>query len=112
MEAPLLDNSPTPAGDPGAETAARLTPVLITTKHRGVFAGLVPGDQDLAAPTMALKSARMAIYWGTTKGLMELCASGPTGKSRISAPADIPVLHDITAVFAISPEAWAKWQAA
>ena len=89
-----------------------MRPILVTTKHRGVFAGLVPAEQDLAATTMALAEARMAIYWGTTKGVMELCHSGPTSKSRISAPADIPVLHDITAVFSISPEAWIKWQAA
>lgn len=93
-------------------TDPTLTPVLVTTKHRGVFAGLVPSNQDLAAPTMALKAARMAIYWGTTKGLMQLCATGPSASSKISAPADIPVLHDITAVFAITPEAWSKWQAA
>ncbi len=105
----MLDTS-TAATAPSAATA--LIPVLVTTKHRGVFAGLVPSDQDLAAQTMALKGARMAIYWGTTKGLMELCQTGPTGKSRISAPADIPVLHDITAVFSITPEAWAKWLAA
>lgn len=91
---------------------APMRPVLVTTAHRGVFAALVPQDQDLSATTMALKGARMAIYWGTTKGLMQLCATGPTDKSRISAPADIPVLHDITAVFDITPEAWAKWQAA
>ena len=102
----LTAPSNTPAGTDG------LTPVLVTTKHRGVFAGLVPADQDLAAPTMALKSARMAIYWGTTRGLMELCATGPTSKSKISAPADIPVLHDITAVMSITPVAWAKWQSA
>ena len=89
-----------------------MRPILVTTKHRGVFAGLVPTEQDLAATTMALTKARMAIYWGTTKGVMELCHSGPTSKSRISAVADIPVLHDITAVFDISPEAWIKWQAA
>ena len=89
-----------------------MRPILVTTKHRGVFAGLVPAEQDLAATTMALTEARMAIYWGTTKGVMELCHSGPTSKSRISATADIPVLHDITAVFSISPEAWIKWQAA
>ena len=92
--------------------AAEMRAVLVTTKHRGVFAGLVPQDQDIAAPTMALKQARMAIYWGTTKGLMQLCATGPTGSSKISAPADIPALHDITAVFAITPEAWTKWQGA
>ena len=94
------------------QTPETMMPVLVTTKHRGVFAGLVPISQDLAAPTMALKDARMAIYWGATKGLMQLCDTGPTSRSKISAPADIPVLHDITAVFGVKPEAWAKWQAA
>lgn len=87
-----------------------MKPVLITTEHRGVFAGLLEDDQDITAKSMPLKSARMAIYWGTTKGVMQLCHTGPTEKSRISAPADIPVLHDITAVFDITPEAWEKWQ--
>lgn len=88
-----------------------MKPVLVTTSHRGVFAGLIPHDQDLTQKQMPLKDARMAIYWGTTKGLMELCEDGPTAKSRISAPADIPMVHDITAVFAISEKAWEKWQA-
>ncbi|HXH52569.1 MAG TPA: hypothetical protein VNH53_03945 [Sphingomicrobium sp.] len=87
-----------------------MKPVLVTTQHRGVFAGLIPDDQDLAVKAMPLKDARMAIYWGTTKGLMELCESGPTAKSRISAPADIPMLHDITAIFDITDKAWEKWQ--
>jgi hypothetical protein len=86
--------------------------VLITTKHRGVFGGLIDDDQDINASTMPLKQARMAIRWGTTKGLMELCATGPTKNSKISAPADIPALHDITAVFAITETAWAAWEAA
>jgi len=83
--------------------------ILVTTKHRGVFGGLVPDDQDLTATTMALTEARMAIRWGTTRGLMQLCDTGPTKDSKISAPADIPVLHDITAVFTISDEAWKVW---
>lgn len=83
--------------------------VLVTTKHRGVFAGLIPEKQDLTATSMPLEAARMAIYWGTTKGLMQLCETGPTSSSKISAAADIPMLHDITAVFAITEEAWAKW---
>ncbi len=87
-------------------------PVIITTEHRGVFAGLIPADQDLMARSMPLKSAKMAIYWGTTKGLMELCQTGPTSSSKISAQADIPMLHAITGVFDISPEAWAKWEKA
>lgn len=86
-------------------------PVLITTKHGGVFAGLIPNDIDLTAKELPLRRARMAIYWGTTRGLMELCEDGPTPTSKISAVADIPMLHDITAVFAIEPKAWAKWEA-
>lgn len=89
-----------------------LRPVLVTTQHRGVFVGLIPTDQDVTARTLPLKAAKMAIYWGTTRGLMELCETGPTEKSKISAPADIAALHDITAVFDIAPNAWAKWQEA
>ena len=43
---------------------------------------------------------------------MQLCESGPTANSKISAVADIPMLHSITGVFTISPEAWAKWEKA
>jgi len=83
--------------------------VLVTTKHRGVFGGLVPDDQNMNAEVIALKEARMAIYWGTTKGLHELCDTGPTSSSLISAPADIDSLRDITAIFTISDDAWKKW---
>jgi hypothetical protein len=86
--------------------------VLVTTQHRGVFGGLVDDDQDLSARTMGLKDARMAIRFGTTKGLMELANTGPTKDSRISATADIPVLHDITAIFEITDAAWKKWTTA
>ena len=84
--------------------------VLITTRHRGVFVGEIPDDQDLSCKAMPLNNARMVIYFGTSRGLMELCETGPTDKSKISAPADIPMLHDITAVFSITEEAWEKWQ--
>jgi len=89
-----------------------MKPVLVTTQHRGVFAGLIADDQDLSARSMPLKSAKMAIYWGTTRGVMELCLTGPTSYSKISLPADIPMLHDVTAIFDIAPEAWAKWESA
>jgi len=89
-----------------------MKPVLVTTAHKGVFAGLVPDDQDMTVRTIALTSARMAIYWGTTKGVMELAEIGPNGKSRISATADIPALHDVTAIFDVTTGAWAKWQSA
>ena len=86
--------------------------VLVTTRHRGVFAGEIDDGQNLQAQALPLKNARMAIRFGTTRGLMELAETGPTNNSKISAPADIPMLHDVTALFAITDEAWAKWQAA
>jgi hypothetical protein len=87
-----------------------LKPYLVTTQHRGVFGGLIDPD-TIGESTLALTGARMAIFWGTTRGVMELADTGPTATSKISAPADIPILHNITAVMAITDEAWAKWTA-
>lgn len=86
-----------------------MKPVLVTTKHRGVFAGLVKNDHDMKKTCFALSKAKMAIYWGTTKGVLELAQTGPTEKSRISAMADIPMLQDVTLIAEITEEAWKKW---
>lgn len=84
--------------------------ILITTAHRGVWFAQVDEKKDLTTETLTdLKNCRMAIYWGTTKGLHELCQKGPSKSSRISLPADIPVLHKITAVFAVTEEAAKAW---
>lgn len=88
-----------------------MKPILVTTKHRGVFAGLVPDDYDLTQTTMRLEQARCAIHWGTTRGFMELAETGPTKKSLIGAPATLESLHDITSVTSITDGAWAKWTA-
>jgi len=85
--------------------------VLVTTKHRGVFAGLVADDQDMAATVMPLKEARCAIRWATTKGVAELAEIGPNAKSFIGAPADLEALHDITAIWTITEKAWKAWKA-
>ena len=84
--------------------------ILVTTQHRGVFFGLVPDGQDLTIRTMALTDARCAIRWGTTAGVGQLAATGPTESSRIGAKADIPALHDITAVWAVTDKARAEWE--
>ena len=82
-------------------------PVIICTEHRGVFFGYA---KDTAGDIIHLRAAKMAIYWGTTKGVMELAQTGPTSKSRISAPADIEV-RKITAIFEVTAEAEKKWSA-
>ncbi len=89
-----------------------MKPVLICTQHRGVFAGLISEDQDLTAKSMPLQEARMAIYWATTRGVMELAHTGPNSNSKISLPANIPMLNDITAIFEVTESAWKKWQEA
>lgn len=92
------------------EEERQMKAYIFTTQHRGVFFGRLPEDADLTQRTLTnIEDARMAIYWGTTKGVMELAHTGPTPKSRIGAPATIEVLHDITGVFAVSPEAEEKW---
>lgn len=84
--------------------------VLITTLHKGVFYGEIDADADLTAKTLTdIKNARMAIYWGTSKGVMQLAETGPTSSSRISAKCDIPVLHDVTGVFAVTEQAATVW---
>lgn len=82
-------------------------PVIVCTEHRGVFFGFA---EDTSGDTIKLKDARMAIYFGTTRGVMELAETGPTDKSKISAKADIEV-RKVSAVFEVSEQAQAKWAA-
>lgn len=92
-----------------AKTATKpaARPVIVCTSHRGVFFGFADStDGDV----IRLAGARMAIRWGTTEGVMQLAHTGPTSASKVSAPADIEV-RGITAVFEVSPEALAKWEA-
>ena len=83
-------------------------PVIVTTEHRGVFFGYAT---DTTGDRFALKRARMAIYWGTTRGLMQLAETGPTQTSKISARADLEI-RKVTAVFEVTPEAAKAWEAA
>lgn len=83
-------------------------PVIVCTSHRGVFFGHAT---DTDGDIIHLTGAKMAIYWGTTRGVMELAATGPTPTSKISLPADIEV-RSVTAVFEVTPDAAAKWEKA
>lgn len=83
-------------------------PVIVCTEFRGVFYGIA---SNTSGDVIQLRGARMAIYWGTTKGVMELAETGPTSKSKISARSDIE-LRKITSVFEVTPAAAAAWEAA
>ena len=82
-------------------------PVIICTEYRGVFFGYAI---DTSGDVIHLRGARMAIYWGTTRGVMELANIGPNSKSRISARADIEV-RKVTSVFEVTPAAAQMWEA-
>jgi len=83
-------------------------PVIVCTEHRGVFFGYAT---DTTGTSVNLKRARMAIYFGTTKGVMELAETGPTSKSKISARADLDV-RKITCVMEVTPAAAEAWEKA
>jgi len=83
-------------------------PVIVCTEHRGVFYGKA---SDTKGAVIDLKGARMAISFGTTRGVMELAETGPTTRSKVSARADIEV-RKVTAVFEVTPAAAQAWEAA
>ena len=83
--------------------------VLVTTAHRGVFAGFTDNtDGDV----IKLRQARLCVYWSAdVRGFMGLAANGPTPSCRIGPPADIE-LRNITSVVEVTPIARAAWEAA
>jgi hypothetical protein len=84
-------------------------PVVVTTAHRGVFFGYA---QDIDGEAIALKDARLCVYWSAdVRGFMGLAAGGPSASCKIGPAADI-TLRNITAVLEVTPEAEAKWTAA
>ena len=90
-------------------TKAEKRQVIVTTERRGVFYGTLD-SYDEASRVAVMTDVRMAIYWGTTRGLFELCETGPTDKSRISAPCPRARLELCEGVFDVSPDAVAAWK--
>lgn len=83
--------------------------VLVTTEHRGVFAGeLVEHD----GTKVVLNQAKCAIYWNTKAGFLELAKIGPNVGSKISAVADGLILYGVTSLADCTPEAEAAWRKA
>lgn len=91
-----------------ATKTTKTRPVIVCTEHRGVFFGYAG---DTGGTEIKLERARMAIAFGTTRGVMELAETGPTTRSKISAMADIDV-RKVTAVFEVTPAAAERWEAA
>jgi len=105
----MAKSKPAETQTPATEPAAG-RPVIVCTEHRGVFFGYAPAEARSTDTSIRLTRARMAIYFGTTKGVMQLAATGPTSSTKASAQADIDV-NKVTAIFEVSPAALEAWRA-
>lgn len=92
-----------------AKSVANERPVIVCTEFKGVFMGYA---EDTTGDRIILKRAKMAIRFGTSKGVMELADTGPTSSSKISARAPEIEIRKISAVFEMTPAAVARWEVA
>lgn len=83
--------------------------VIITTERRGVFYGTLE-SYDEKARTAVLSDCIMAIRWGTTDGLFQLCKTGPTTQSKLSLSAPRGRFELVECVLDVLPEAEQAWK--
>ena len=85
-------------------------PVLVTTKHRGVFFGFSSKPAKEIGRTVTLARCRNCIYWtADVGGFLGLAANGPNSDCRIGAEALEVTLFDVTSASTVNPEAVEKW---
>lgn len=80
--------------------------VLVTTLHRGVFAGYLESEDD---KTVVLTQARCGIRWNTTGGFLELAEKGPNKESKIGSVSPRLKLHDVTSISDCTEVATKNW---
>lgn len=89
-----------------------MKPVIVTTKHRGVFFGYLKED-DKAPSQLTLTNARNCLYWSAdVGGFLGLAAIGPTSGCRIGKKVSELKLYDITSTTLVEEDAVKKWEAA
>ena len=77
-----------------------MIPVLVTTEFRGVFFGYTSkSERELfEEENIVLHKCKNVIYFGTSKGFLELADTGPTCDSKIGSEAKKVILKKITSV--------------
>jgi hypothetical protein len=81
--------------------------VLVTTLHRGVFAGYA---KETSGKTIKLRAGRCCLYWpASQKGFLGLASNGPLDGAKVGPAADIE-LRDITSVSECTPAAVEAWE--
>lgn len=91
-----------------ADTAPPLEPgalALVIADRGHVWVGRVTVNADF----VEIAGARIIRRWGTTDGLNQLAAGGPTSSTKLDAPADVLVAR--RALIALVPCEASKWPA-
>jgi hypothetical protein len=92
-------------------TASKKRPVVVTTEHRGVFFGMLNGD-DPAAKVVTITDAQMCVYWSAdVQGVVGLATSGPSKSCKVTPAAPKITLQGVTAVMEATKEAAEAWKA-
>lgn len=92
--------------------APKTIPVVVTTKHRGVFFGYADPRQ-LDAPTIRLERMRNCLRWHRSiGGIFGLAQTGPNQHCLIGARVLAFRVHDVTSVAECTREAELAWEAA
>ena len=89
-------------------------PVLVTTKHRGVFFGYMENGAEETLPNnIRLTDVKNCIYWSSDiGGFLGLASKGPSDQCKIGERVKSLVLYDITSVTDVEPDAVEAWEAA
>ena len=89
-------------------TKKKKVPLVVTTKHRGVFFGYGhPTDSD----TIRIEKARMCVYWSAeTKSVLGLASAGPEKNCKIGPAVPAITLRGVTSCMEATPEAAEKWE--
>lgn len=81
----------------------------MTTEHRGVFFGMLNGD-DPEGTVLSLTDAQMCVYWSSdVQGVLGLAASGPSKSCKVTPRVPKITLQGVTSVMAATPEAAKAW---
>lgn len=85
-----------------------MTPVLVTTKNRGIYYGYLVVDKGPVAVTLA--QARVVADWDCgQKGFLALAVYGPRGLANVSPACTELTIYDIDTVALVNPEAVEEW---
>lgn len=86
--------------------------VLITTEHRGVFAGVLK-DYDRDKRIAVLTKARNCVSWSSSiRGFLGLAATGPDSNCKIGPAVDELELVAVTSKTNCTEAARDKWESA